>query len=356
MVRIPAIGLSLVALALAQAQVPPARDQSASKSQESGQNEPDSFRGKLVLFGVQRTVKDDPTGRCILSLLPDGEDWQTILELKKSERIVAGRVAPNGRSLAFSVQRDGQNQPEVWVLGPEGRRVKVAEDGIVTAWSPDGTRLACSRGKYGDWESFLVDVAKKEEERLPLPKTDVVEDWSPDVQLLTVLASNPDEQFKHPNPEKGTYPLRQVYFWNLKEPQRQEFTTGPLQDNLRSRFSPDGKRVAYHQRRHQDSDLFHSTRVRACDGKGEQEVIQFDKLRQAGGYQSFRPSGFPCWSPDGKSIVAVGLKQQEVTSAHGVMTVDLGMELVCASLEKGVEKQGDLKAKGVAYVKCINWR
>jgi hypothetical protein len=127
-------------------------------------------------------------------------------------------------------------------------------------------------GEHENWESFTVDLATKLEQRLPIPKTDLVEDWSPDGKLVTVVASNPKKVFKHPNPKKGNYPLRQLYLLKLEGAKREEFTIGVMQDNIYSRFSPDGNLVAYGQRRdHEDGSLSHSIMVRDSDGKREKE-------------------------------------------------------------------------------------
>ena len=71
-------------------------------------------------------------------------------------------------------------------------------------------------------------------------------------------------------------------------------------DSIWARFSPDGKRLVYHERRHQDGRVLHFAVVQNRDGTGRRDLISFDEVykRNAG----YKPNGHPCWSPDGTSV------------------------------------------------------
>lgn len=363
--RITAIALSLMAVALTHGQAPSLGDPAAPTSQPAGSKTTDTFRSKIILIGAQRPgdvpPASDPAsgGSGVLALRPDGTNLATLVEPKKGEWIFAGRIAPNGQRLALSVKTAGKKQPDVWIMAVNAQREKLIENGMVVAWSPDSTRLLCSRGEHNHWESFIVDIEKKQEHKLPIPETDCPEDWSPDGKRLTITAGNQENSFKHPDPKLGIYPLRHIYLWNLQEAKREGFTAGPMQDNIYSRYSPDGKWIAYGQRRyHQDGSLRHSIMVRDQDGNNEREIIHFDKLKMAGGYESFRESAPPCWSPNGKLLISLADRTKwELTGRPGMEMVNkMTMALVSASPEKGVDKQVDLHEMGVMFVGSIDWR
>src|SRR4051794_34495511 len=94
-----------------------------------------SFRGGIVLFGCRRP---DASGSGILAIARDGTGMETILRPTVRAWVVGGRIAPDGRRLGYSVIPKGRKRAEVWLLGMDGQRRKVSDDGTIVAWSPDG--------------------------------------------------------------------------------------------------------------------------------------------------------------------------------------------------------------------------
>jgi hypothetical protein len=94
------------------------------------------------------------------------------------------------------------------------------------------------------------------------------------------------------------------------------------------------------------------------NAKNDKEIVQLDKLKDAGGYESYRLSAPPCWSPEGKWGVSRLERTKWVPTGRPGMELAYRttMGLVCASLEKGVEQQIDLAEKGVVFVGSIDWR
>jgi RNA polymerase sigma factor (sigma-70 family) len=302
-----------------------------------------TFRGKLLLFGC--SWNGHPLGSLILAMNGDGTGLETVIELKKGEGIVAGRIAPDGRRLAFSLQRTGSDRFEAWLLEADGRQRKIADSARVEAWSPDGSRLACTRGKGSAWESFLLDVATGREQRLPLPKTDLVRDWSPDGRWLAVMAGNPGKIFVHPT--KGTYPLRKIYLVKPDGSGREDLKVDPMMDDIRPRFSPDGRHLLYEQRSHREGRVFHDAIVYGLDGGGAKDIFDFRTVFT--GNREFRANGFPCWSPDGKQFLWHVPRQKALT---GTFKPDL----VIASPTQGFQKRIDLYEKGIRWVGEMDWR
>jgi Tol biopolymer transport system component len=358
------IGLAFATAASSEAQVPVGTTEGLA-SQGSGTKQDETFRGRLVLFGAERYAGSN---RSIATMRPDGTGLETVLALSRGDMILAGRIAPDGRRLAFSVLKSSEKAPsndgdvklEVWLLSAQGQRRKITDDGTVVAWSPDGSKLICCRGSLENLESFAIELETGLEQRLPVPKTDRVEDMSPDGKLITVMEGNPDKFFRHPDPDLGTYPIRKIYRFALDDGKRKALTTGPMQDNVDSCFSPDGKWIAYTSRRYSENgSLRYSTMIRATDGNGEEEVVNFDKLRQADGAEMFRPSSsHPRWSPDGKLVVSHAFKVKwEPSGKAGSKAVRrTTFELLFASPGKGLESRLDLPEKGIVWMNCLDWR
>jgi RNA polymerase sigma factor (sigma-70 family) len=305
-----------------------------------------SFRGKIVLFGAQH--QDDLKTSGIEVINPDGTGLETILRLDQGERIHSGRVSPDGRYLACSTYRDGMHRTEAWLLATDRVRRKLADDVIVVAWSPDGSRLAGVRDthrKTRDWENLVINVATGQVQPLPIPKTDVVEDWSPDGETLAVMAGNIDNVFEHPT--KGTYPLRGIYLVQPDGTGRQPLSGGAMVDCLDARFSPDGKSLTYFQRRHPEGRVLHFAVVQSRDRGDARDVAQFDEIYK--GNAEFRPNGPPCWSPEGMSVVWFIPRRK-------VKTGSMRVELLMLSVATGQTSHLELSQNGLIWVQAIDWR
>ena len=111
---------------------------------------------------------------------------------------------------------------------------------------------------------------------LPVPKTDLVWDWSPDGQTLAVMAGNAGKVFEHPT--KGTYPLRQIYLVRPDGSGRELLTTGPMLDSIAACFSPDGTRLAYQERRHHEGRVLHFAVVQDRTHGEPKDLVEFTEL------------------------------------------------------------------------------
>lgn len=304
-----------------------------------------TFKGKILLFGTRREDRPDTLG--IEAMNPDGTGMETILILGRDEGLLGARESPDGTRLAFDVRRGAglTADSEVWSLTAEGHRSKMAVDGSVAAWSPDGTRLATYRSKGREIDNVILDVETGRASVLPVPKTDLVWDWSPDGQVLAVMAGNPDRVFEHPT--KGTYPLRQLYLVKPDGTGRELLTTGPMLDSIAACFSPDGKRLAFQERRHHEGRVLHFGVVQGLPHGEPKDLVEFTKLYE--GNMERRPHGLPCWSPDGKSIVWL-VPRRKVQSA------ETHPELVIVTLTTGKVDRLDLFQRGLDWVQAIDWR
>jgi len=329
----------------------------AHADEEMRRSDPPSFRGKLVLFGAQREPRKSGTVE-ILTINSDGSGVESLLKLDAVHRMT-GRVSPDGRRLAFGTMSGDEKRFETWILEADGHRRKVPVDGTVSAWSPDGSSLACFRRKGADgWESLFVEVESGRVHAMPVPPSDLIEDWSSRGATISVMAGNREHVFEHPG--KGNYPLRQIDLMTPDGSRRRRITSEPLLDNIWSRFSPDGTLVAHEQRRHVKDRVLEYYVVCGRDGDHPVEVLRGDKLDEqlhvVDSYPSYPyywfPNSAPCWSPDGSRIVAC---LNNFKWARG-RTDKLRFALVFATPEGRFERGVDLKKLGIVFVCEIDWK
>jgi len=253
--------------------------------------------GRLVFFG-HREGDEEPHVARIISMQPDGSDQR--LELKFDRPIHGGRVAPDGRTLAFNARTsepvDGViRSAGLWVREPGQEARMVAEDAWLCGWHPSGKELLAYRMSGERYENFGINVQTGEVRPLELPDGSAVQTWSPDGRTLVVIAMNP--QRTHDDPTRGKYPLRQLYLWDVESKQQQLFTD-PEHDCIWPAYAPDGKQIAYYLRRHTDRPWAFLA-VADSDGANGRELAPADDVTEQ---IKIRPTGFPRWSPDGKEI------------------------------------------------------
>lgn len=128
---------------------------------------------------------------------------------------------------------------------------------------------------------------------------------------------------------------------------RQDLTTGPMLDSIWPRFSPDGKRLVYHERRHQDGRVLDFAVVQNADGTGRRDLISFNDLYA--GNAEYGPNGHPCWSPDGTRVAWL-IPRKKLQGG------DTRMELLVISLSTGQVERVGLHSKGIMWVQAMDWR
>jgi Tol biopolymer transport system component len=173
----------------------------------------------------------------------------------------------------------------------------------------------------------------------------VVSVWSPDGRQLAVLATRPDKTFEHPT--KGTYPLRRIYLYSLTDGRHEELKADPLSDNIWPRFSPDGRRLAYHHRQHQGSSVLYEIGVYDLQSRSSTDVFSFSKTYRE--YLDYKANGFPAWSPDTRQMVWL------VPFQHW-WAEPMKMTLVYVRTAGGLAEQVDLYERGLRFVSAVDWQ
>lgn len=226
--------------------------------------------------------------RGVIEVDPTTGSWRKIGPLGQTLRL-----SPDGSRVAYSEfkprwTRDGMQggSSELFLAEMQDPQpVKLMEGASLLAWSPDGRQLLYhvndgSEGWYGT--SWSLELATKEKQKLPIPETDQVEDWTSHGDWLVTISG------RHANKkEKNGY---QVYVMH-PDGTEQRRVTQDMSGNLYPHFSSDGKQIAYVR----ETRTEHGMWVVNVDGSNARQILGKEELGEdfVGGL---------CWSPDGRSL------------------------------------------------------
>ena len=252
--------------------------------------------GKIFLRADLEYDQDSKTEKYngTIAVDPNTGAWEKVGDLGFSLR-----VAPDGKQLAFDRFKNSEGdfrkpQPTVIYLAnvKDPQPVKLVEDASLPIWSPDGKQLLYHVGESSEdtgWRgtTALIDLATKKSQKLPIPTTDEVDDWSRQGNLFVAVSD------RHPPHGRGY----QLYVMHPDGSGERRLTEGEGL-NCYPRFSPDGKRIAYlHQRKG-----INSLWLVNVDGTDRKQIL-IDK----GEMKSFNTFS---WSPDGKWLAIHGFDWQ----------------------------------------------
>jgi Tol biopolymer transport system component len=207
-------------------------------------------------------------------------------------------LSPDGRRAAVS--RRVQGNLDIWLMdfdrGGLSRFTFDEEHDWGPVWSPDGTRIAFTRGG-GLYVKSLTGAAM-EESLLRTPSNKMVQDWSNDGRFLLYYETGP---------KTGA----DLWALDMTGPERKpRLVTNTMFDERSGQFSPDGRWVAY--------ETNESSRV---------EVMVQSFPQPTGKWQVSTGGGFqPRWRADGKELyfIAPDGKLMAVPIAVRGSTVEAG--------------------------------
>jgi Tol biopolymer transport system component len=222
----------------------------------------------------------------VIEVDPNTGDWRKVGPLGQTMRL-----SPDGSRVAYSVHkpgliRDGRlsgGTSELFVADiQDPQPVKLIDDASMRTWSPDGRRLLYhvhdgSEGWYGT--TWSLDLATKEKQKLPIPETEQVEDWTSHGDWLVTVSGRHSK-------EKNGYQLYMMH----PDATGERRITQDRSANLHPRFSPDGKQIAYH---HFTLAEKGSLWIVDVEGSNARQILAEQENASIGGL---------CWSPDGRSL------------------------------------------------------
>ena len=250
------------------------------------------FSGKIVLCGTQH--RSDQVRR--IELLDSMSLQLQPFAVIKNDIPIAVRVAPNGKHLAVSVRlsEHGKTRTKLLLIDSENHRRTLSEGVEVVAWSPDSTRLLVRGGEKYAWSNSVIEIATGFTEKLPLPETDAVMDWSSDGSILSVMAGRPEKIFEQrPN---EFYPKRQLYLFDLGIRNAQQPLTHPEEDCIKGRFSDDGTKLVYSRRTYNSGKPVELCEVIDLRAQTSSTTVNFTRL-------GVRANSQPVWSRDGQQVL-----------------------------------------------------
>ncbi len=259
-----------------------------------------SPKGNTILASL---AKDYEAFQAVLISVPDGSVriLETYENPPRSEPRRLGIFSPDGKYIAgdFKPQENSRSR-DIFILSADGSSEVPAvvhpDDDLALGWSPDGNKLVFASDRTGTWDIWAIDVIEGRPQGDPkIIKGDIGAVWPLGFTkkgsfyyllqrgLMDIYTAELDTENKIlSSPEKAT----------------QRF----VGRNVFPEWSPDGKFLSYVTKRDAGYDQLASKSplcIRSMVTGAEHEIVP--ELRYIWGTR---------WSPDGKSILAVGSEEE----------------------------------------------
>ena len=217
--------------------------------------------------------------------------------------------SPDGKRIVFSSDRDNNRDHniEIYVMDADGGNQQRLTNNLTEdeypSWSPDGKRIAFSARREGHFENdfgityeiYLMDTDGSNEQRLTNNRNnDWKSVWSPDGKRIAFSSDR-----------KGDVVNWDIYVMNADGANPQNITENRVSDSSPS-WSPDGERIVFSSNRDRDRIFNSDIYVMDADGGNLQNITN-----------SPHSDGSPAWlnspfsvSPAGKKFTMWGRLKQ----------------------------------------------
>jgi hypothetical protein len=240
--------------------------------------------------------------------------------------------SPDGRRLAFSTYRDGND--EIYLMNPDGSGVKRLtnhpREDFVTGWSPDGTRLVFYSNRDGatgalesEYEIYTMEADGSSVRRLTSNSSpDTVGEWSPDGSKIAFTSHRP------PFSSCGD---KELYLMN-PDGSGQQLLTSTYDISADPSWSPDGSKIAFTAGVNHDCEgsYTYSVNTISPDGTGNTVLVN----------PTWSEESQPAWSPDGQKI-AFTSDRNNGDSDLWVMNTDGGAQTQIPNQTAQLERSAD---------------
>jgi hypothetical protein len=245
-------------------------------------------KGRIYLYGQLQAGDQKIQG--LLAVDPDPVAWNKVADLHDG----SWRVSPDGKFLAFCKYENIDNTSvrgvniQLLDLEKGGEPNQIWDSGGMAVWSGDSKQLIVNKvlprepdGPFS-YELWRINADGSGAEKLPIPNTEEVDDWSADGRWVITVST------RH-NADGLGY---QLYAMHPDGTGERRLTEGKGL-NVYPRISPDGRRVVYTHSERKDKEVVSSLRIVDIDGKNSHQILEES--------DDLAPD-HACWSPDGKTI------------------------------------------------------
>ena len=240
-------------------------------------------------------------------------DGPSIDDLLNLQRVTGVAIAPDGRSVAYTLREtnweDNEYETEIWIGSPQDtqRLTNSRKSSLQPAWSSDGKWLAFISDRDGKRQLYRIGIDGGEAEKLTTADDGVTAfAWAPDGRRIAYTMTDPiadsvkerEKRFGDIRIEDEDRRMAHIYVHDFDRPAgtkaaaltKGAFVVGGFD------WSPDGRRIAFDHRVSSDLADGGSANISVVDvATGSITAV----IEQAG------PDSNPRWSPDGTRIAFV---------------------------------------------------
>jgi Tol biopolymer transport system component len=189
-------------------------------------------------------------------------------------------ASPDGRKIAFSRGREGSS--DIFVMNREGSDVvnltHHAGDDFDPMWSPDGRRIAFTSHRTGDNETYVMNADGSGVQRVTRSHgSDENPTWMPDGRRLVISSV------------RGGIKRPQIYIVAIATGRAVRLTNEKFFDEW-AQASPDGRWIAY-------------TRMKRQNSAGDVIVMRSDGRAAKAITHGPTDDAYPAWSPSSRRLV-----------------------------------------------------